>query len=125
MDGVTRIIGCACDFDRNNVITSVETSELKCIYDQQLFFDNRYIDSGGFQYQDTNKDDAIDLQEATNALKDHIKYEQNYYMFFDGIAGKWNKDFSICFKVFKIYQMIGSSDDFMKFYTTNLGISLK
>ena len=88
VDGVTRIIGCACDFDRNNVITSVETSELKCISDQQLFFDNRYIDSGGFQYQDTNKDDAIDLREATDALKDHIEYEQNYYMFFDGKAGK-------------------------------------
>jgi hypothetical protein len=86
VDGFTRIIGCACDFDRNNVITSVETSELKCIYDQQLFFDNSYIDRNGFQYQDTNKDDAIDLQEATNALKDHIEYEQNYYMFFDGKA---------------------------------------
>ena len=37
---------------------------------------------------DSNKDDAIDLQEATDALKDHIEYEQNYYMFFDGKAGK-------------------------------------
>ena len=87
MNAVTSIIGCACDFDKNNVITSVETNELKCINDQKLLF-GRYIDSKGFQYQDTNKDDAIDLQEATDALKVHIEYEQNYNMFFDGKAGK-------------------------------------
>ena len=88
MDAVTNIIGCACDFDKNNVITTDETNERKCINDQKLIFDNRYIDSFGFQYQDTNNDNAIVLQEATDALEDHIKYEQNYYMFFDGKAGK-------------------------------------
>ena len=88
MDAVTRIIGCACDFDKNNVITSSETKELQCISDQELVFDTKYIDGNGFQYQDTNEDDEINLQEAKDALKDHIEYKQNYYMFFDGQGGK-------------------------------------
>ena len=84
MYGVTALISCACDSDSNNVLSWQELSDEVCIDRQRGFFHGQNIVLEGFQYQDTNNDLEITVEEAENALKPLFESGENFQKFFFG-----------------------------------------
>ena len=82
--GVTALISCACDSDSNNVLSWQELSDEVCIDHQRGFFHGQNIVLEGFQYQDTNNDLEITIEEAENALKPLFESGENFQKFFFG-----------------------------------------
>ena len=99
LDGVTNLIGCACDsnsrntgfLDNNFDLSEDEIEENGqnplCLESQYYFFDGHYITIQGLEYLDKDFDNVTESKEIRQALEILIG-DKNLDKFFYGDKGK-------------------------------------